>query len=95
MTFATMSVYRSINYTQWGLRVKVLVVAALIYVVWEFEQLVHGVFDLVFAPLWFALTERNGRSAMFVVVDDVTQTTAVYMNGIFVRSSIITRHYLA
>lgn len=60
LTFGTMAAWRSINYTWWGPRLKLAVVALGIYVVWEGEQLAPRLFDLVFAPLAPLLAEANG-----------------------------------
>jgi hypothetical protein len=59
LTFATMAIARAYNYTEWGPRVKVAVLALLIYFVWEFEQSVHGIFDLCFAPLSWLLGDAD------------------------------------
>lgn len=62
LVLATMGVYQSVNYTQWGIRVKVFIVALFIYFVWEYEQVFQGIFDTVFWPLSPILAESNGRS---------------------------------
>lgn len=62
MVYATMATVKSINYTSWGPRVKIAVVAAIIYIVWELEQSVDGVFEIVFAPLSPLLRESSNGS---------------------------------
>jgi N-acetylneuraminate 9-O-acetyltransferase len=59
VVYVTMGVAQSLNYTAWGARAKIFAVAVLIYVVWELEEAVPGVFDVVFAPLSPILAERN------------------------------------
>lgn len=46
-TFATMRTFQQVNYSKWGLRVKLMAVGLLIYLVWEFD----AVFNVVFAFL--------------------------------------------
>jgi hypothetical protein len=59
VVYATMGVAQSLNYTEWGVRAKIFAVGVCIYVVWELEQAVPGVFDTVFAPLSPILAEKN------------------------------------
>ncbi len=59
VVFATMFVARSLNYTEWGLRAKILAAGVAIYVVWELEESVPGLFDVVFKPLAPVLAESN------------------------------------
>jgi hypothetical protein len=59
LTFATMAIARAYNYTEWGPRVKIFVLALLIYIVWELEQSVHGIFDLCFAPVAWLVGESD------------------------------------
>ena len=44
----------------WGPRLKIFVFAVIIYVVWELEQVVPGIFDTVFWPVKWILQESNG-----------------------------------
>lgn len=48
MVYATMYCFQSLNATKWGIRWKLLVLALIIYVVWDIN---YGLFDILFAWL--------------------------------------------
>jgi len=47
MVYVAMRVYKNVNYTAWGLRVKMMVLAVIIFVVWDLDS---GIFRLVHWP---------------------------------------------
>ena len=48
MVYATMYLFSSVNNTKWGIRIKLLVLAIIIYIVWDVNG---GIFDYLFAWL--------------------------------------------
>ena len=48
MVYATMCIQKSVNYTKWGIRRKMAVLAGIIFVVWDLDlglfQILHGLF---------------------------------------------------
>jgi 10 TM Acyl Transferase domain found in Cas1p len=47
MTYGVMRVQQSMNYSKYGLRIKMLILAALIYFIWDLD---FGLFNLLFSP---------------------------------------------
>lgn len=48
MVYATMYVFSELNYSKWGIRLKLLVVSVLIYIIWDING---GIFDTIFVWL--------------------------------------------
>lgn len=55
LVYASMRLGRQLNYTEWGARAKIALVAALLFVVWD----VPGVFGVVFWPLTPLLADER------------------------------------
>ena len=101
VVLTTMGVAQSLNYTVWGARFKIFVVAVIIYVVWELEKDVDGIFDVAFWPLKPLLTESNGSLVSRAASQQATELSRsrgallCSTSGTFARFSTTTRRFLA
>ena len=57
LVFATMYIASSVNYSKWGIRIKLFIVGVLIYIIWDIN---FGLFDILFA--WLGTDSVIGAS---------------------------------